>query len=68
MVGGGLGPTLLKCAGFRGGNGLSGFGAGGRRRGVKWVFLPRDEEWEGLVCFSISRSVGVVRPAEESLE
>ena len=64
-VGGVLGPILLKCAGL---NGLSGFGAGGRGRGVIWVLLPRDEEWEGLVWSSIARRVGVVRPADESLE
>ena len=64
-VGGVSGPIFLKCAGL---NGLSSFGAGGGGRGVIWVLLPRDEEWEGLVWFSIARSSGVVRPARRLLE
>ena len=59
------GSTLLKLVGL---DGFSGFGAGGGGRGVILVFLPRGEEWEGLFCFSIARSSGVVRPARRLLE
>ena len=58
-------PILLKLVGL---DGFSGFGTGGGGRGVILVFFPRDEEWEGLVWFSIARSSGVVRPARRLLE
>ena len=57
------GSTLLKLVGL---DGFSGFGAGGR--GIILVLLPRGEEWEGLLCFSIARSSGVDLPVKKLLE